>query len=635
MILPMKKITLMVMDKNKEASLEKIRDLGLLHLQKKEVQSDNLSRLLEIKNKAERAKGILVSAAPKKNTSNKSVFSDSSDSSNSSVEDFVVSIAEKKKRLQDKLISNAKEISRIEKWGNFDPCIFKYFEQNDLTLVPYELPIKVYQELGDKQVIVISKNKTSVRCLSIGGLYGHLPFALPEFSLSQIQNQQKELQNEIAQIDKTLSSCYSKIDDLNKTIASVIQEIEFEKAKTGMGTLFDEVPQDLSVAWITGYVPSEDIGHVKRAATENGWALMADDPEDEDETVPTKLKNNKLTSMIYPLTNFLETVPGYRETDISGVFLLFFCIFFGMLFGDAGYGLILAFVAIIGIAKTAKKGVPAGFKFLMLLAIANTAWGVLTCTWFGIDVAVLPQFLKDISLYQISNITAGLDTVQCYVLGSTELLTMTGAEYVSQNLQVFCFGLALIQLTFAHVKGFIKTISERSLKFFAELGSIAMLWGMFALILYLVVSSARFPFLEPQFLNTVLGFIGGGFLVNFVFAGYEGSIIGSIVNSLKNIITVVLGLTNVFSDIMSYIRLWAVGLAGASISATVNTMAGPLLGNFFIFLGIMLLVFGHSLNMVLNTLSVLVHGVRLNTLEFSGHIGLTWSGIAYKPFSKR
>lgn len=63
-------------------------------------------------------------------------------------------------------------------------------------------------------------------------------------------------------------------------------------------------------------------------------------------------------------------------------------------------------------------------------------------------------------------------------------------------------------------------------------------------------------------------------------------------------------------------------------------MAGPLLGNFLIFMGIILLVFGHGLNVVLNVLSVLVHGVRLNTLEFSGHLGLTWSGFMYKPFGK-
>jgi V/A-type H+-transporting ATPase subunit I len=252
---------------------------------------------------------------------------------------------------------------------------------------------------------------------------------------------------------------------------------------------------------------------------------------------------------------------------------------------------------------------------LMLLSFSNIAWGVLTCTWFGIDAARLPTFFKSISLPWISNAVAA-ESAESKAL-------------VDQNLQIFCFSLALLQLSVAHIKGIIRNI--KSLNLVGELGSLGMLAGRFNVVLSLVVSNdyRRIPFLPVS-----LYVIAGGFALSFVFASYEGSIIKSIVNSLQNIISVILGITNVFSDIMSYIRLWAVGLAGASISATVNTMAGPLLGNFLIFLGIILLVFGHGLNIILNVLSVLVHGVRLNTLEFSGHLGLTWSGTAYRPFAK-
>ena len=94
-----------------------------------------------------------------------------------------------------------------------------------------------------------------------------------------------------------------------------------------------------------------------------------------------------------------------------------------------------------------------------------------------------------------------------------------------------------------------------------------------------------------------------------------------------------LGVVNVFSDIVSYIRLWAVALAGSAISSTVNTMAGPLLGHaIFFVVALVLLVTGHGLNVALNVLSVIVHGVRLNTLEFSSHLGMSWSGYKYEPF---
>jgi V/A-type H+-transporting ATPase subunit I len=306
-------------------------------------------------------------------------------------------------------------------------------------------------------------------------------------------------------------------------------------------------------------------------------------------------------------------VPGYREVDISGWFLLFFTIFFGMIFGDAGYGLILFLAALFGILKTAKNGVPGVLRMMILLSISNILWGVFTCTWFGVPVERLPQFLKDISLSYISP-------------------AKTEQAVVDQNLQLFCFSLALLQLTIAHLMGIVRTIREKTLRFFAEVGSLAMLWGMFNVVLFLVVSNKTrsFPMLPVS-----IYLLAGGFGLTFIFGSYEGSIGRSILSSVKNIISVVLGVTNVFSDIMSYIRLWAVGLAGASIAATVNTMAGPMLGTFLVFVGIILLMFGHGLNLVLNVLSVLVHGVRLNTLEFSSHLGLSWSGSAYKPFAER
>jgi hypothetical protein len=89
-----------------------------------------------------------------------------------------------------------------------------------------------------------------------------------------------------------------------------------------------------------------------------------------------------------------------------------------------------------------------------------------------------------------------------------------------------------------------------------------------------------------------------------------------------------------YPDIPFY--LWAVGLAGAAISATVNELAGPFLGNFlFMIVAIVLLVFGHGLNMILNVLSVIVHGIRLNTLEFSSHLDMSWSGHKFKPFEEQ
>jgi len=178
------------------------------------------------------------------------------------------------------------------------------------------------------------------------------------------------------------------------------------------------------------------------------------------------------------------------------------------------------------------------------------------------------------------------------------------------------------------------------LKVLGDIGSFLQLVGMFWVVLAMVVNGQVFPMLgnigDVPVGKIEVSLIAFGFALSFIFANYEGSIGASILESCKNIISVLLGVVNVFSDIVSYIRLWAVGLAGAAISETVNTLAGPILGHAILFIAaIVLLVFGHGLNMILNVLSVIVHGVRLNTLEFCTHVGMSWSGVKYQPFADR
>jgi V/A-type H+-transporting ATPase subunit I len=255
---------------------------------------------------------------------------------------------------------------------------------------------------------------------------------------------------------------------------------------------------------------------------------------------------------------------------------------------------------------------------MFLLGLSNFIWGMLTCTWFGMEAEKLPLALQNLSLPLISNATAAKSD---YLSG-----------IVQQNLMILCFSLALLQLSIGHL---IAITKHRSLKILAELGSIAMLVGMYGVILILIASNEYRKLGDYIPMMPCAYLLGAGFIFNFIFVSYDGSIGKSILESCKNIISMILGIANVFSDIMSYIRLWAVGLAGAAIAGTVNAMAGPMLGHFIMFIfGVALIVFGHGLNLVLNALSVLVHGVRLNTLEFSGHVGLTWAGFPYKPFSE-
>jgi V/A-type H+-transporting ATPase subunit I len=640
----MKKVSLVVLDKEREASLEKLREVGVVHLEKKNVSSDSLVKLLDKRAKVETALGLLRSYPPPKKggagtvqgmviggvvrdaaytpSGGEAVSADSYSSNDINRPERpdpvsrVLALGEERKSLQEQLASRIREQSRLEPWGDFDPKDFAFLAEQGINLIPYELPRQIYEALGsESKLIVLSQGKTGVRLLAVGNeIPGETPFALPELSLAETRACIADIRDHLADAERQLRTLAASQGALEAELRVLQENIEFESASAGM-EIVDGAPREFTVSWLSGFVPLDSLGILKRAAAENGWAMTAEDPGPDD-PVPTKLKNNRLASLINPLTDFLEVVPAYNEADISGWFLFFFTIFFGMIFGDAGYGALLLIAAFIGILRTLKKGVPPVLKLLLLLAGSNFVWGVLTCTWFGVEAAKLPAVLQRISLPLISNVTAARSAAD--------------EGIVRQNLMIFCFSLALLQLSIGHI---IAITRCRTLKALGDVGAIAMLIGMYCIVLSLIASNEyrRIPLLMPA---VYLFF--GGFALNFVFVSYDGSVGRSILESCKNIISMILGIANVFSDIMSYIRLWAVGLAGGAISSTVDTMAGPMLGHFIFFIfGIILLVFGHGLNIVLNVLSVLVHGVRLNTLEFSGHVGLTWAGYAYKPFAKR
>lgn len=635
MIVPMKKVSFVVLEEERKEALKKLRKLGVVHLEKLEGNSQELRDFRDSFNKAELAYMIVSEIkVPKKKTA----VSESFDKDKVYGQILrVLELSDKKKQCNEKIIANTLELDRFAGWGDLNLSDFDFLAEKGLLLSLYEIPTAAYAALPDTvETIVVNESKNLVRFLLIQrGEKGSLlkdvvrPAELPPeaYAVPMISSSTKQLRDEIL-------ACKSEIEAIEKELAELAlhggnfkkfsqvigKDIEFENAYSGMGR--DEETEASKVfmplAWLTGFVPAGDLQAVLDTAKAEQWAVAVSDPEEEDE-VPTKLKNNKFISLIYPVTDFLGTVPGYREYDISGWFLLFFTVFFGMIFGDGGYGLLMVLVAIgadiLTLAK--KKKIPPAYNLLLLLGFATLAWGTVTCTWFGIPADTLPAWLTGLSFEPISN---------AFSAQSPE-----NEALVKRNLQIFCFMLALVQLSIAHLKGICRYI--KSLKAFGELGSLLMLWGVFFVVLNMVVKVDTFWGIQTMG-NVVFSLVGVGFALSFIFANYEGSLKDSILESLKNIVSVLLGVVNVFSDIVSYIRLWAVGLAGSAISATVNDMAGPILGGAVIFLGILLLTFGHGLNMVLNVLSVIVHGVRLNTLEFSSHLGMSWSGFAYEPFKE-
>jgi len=637
MIVPMKKVSLIIMGDKKEETLRKLRKLGIFHIEITEGKGERLSELAEQISLLESA---LFTVGKNKNAEQKTINSAEA----LSIAKEIAALDEEKKQHQAEKNSLNSELERLKNWGNIDTDSISELASKGYEVLFFEMPKAEYENLSDSiKTVRMDANKSSVKFLllksntedeeEILSSLSSYRFALPQMSTAEMERKIADLGTRIDAIDSQISSYVCYFDSLQNAIKTTTNEIEFETYATGMAdeNLSSSDSNAISVSYFKGYIETENLDRLKETAANNSWGLLAEDPSEED-NVPTKLKNNKFVSLIYPLTDFLGTVPGYFEYDISGWFLAFILIFFGIIFGDGGYGLLICAVAAIPIIKSliAKKQVSPMFLLVGLFGLSTVVWGTLTCTWFGLAAEQLPGWLRSLSIPVISNVYADKIWYPFWTNGEAGLTT-------AQNLQIFCFSLALIQLTVAHIKGVVR--NKGSIKMLGDIGSILQLLGIYYLVLSLVVNAEVFSFgliIGGIPVGTVaIALIGIGFVLGFVFSNYEGSIIKSILSSLTNIVSVLLGVVNVFSDIVSYIRLWAVGLAGAAISATVNELAGPLLGNFlFMILAIVLLVFGHGLNMILNILSVIVHGIRLNTLEFSSHLDMSWSGHKFKPFKE-
>lgn len=636
MIVPMKKVSLIIMGDKKTETLKKLRKLGMIHI---EITEGSSERLNELKEQISLLESAVFIVGNKKSIEEKEITVTEA----LSVAKEISSLTEEKKECQAEQVVLNSELERLKSWGRFDPESVKDLAEKGIDISFYEIPKKEYEALGDSlKTIKLGESKNTVKCVLINSFtdektefvatMNNYKLELPQMSTEEMQQKVSEFIDEIKSIDEKILSYGKYTNALKNAVKACEKEFEFEIYATGMADEDLSENKIVSIAHFKGYIETENLDKLKETAKSNSWGLLIEDPTEEDD-VPTKLKNNKFVSLIYPLTDFLGAVPGYFEYDISGWFLAFILIFFGIIFGDGGYGLFIYAVASIPIIKSlvTKKEVSPTFLLVGLLGLSTVLWGTLTCTWFGLSAEQIPQWIQKLSIPVISNVYADRIWHPFWTEGETGLST-------AQNLQIFCFSLALIQLTIAHIKGVKRNI--KSLKMLGDIGSILQLFGIYYLVLSLVVNPEVFSFslvISGIPVGTVaIALIGIGFLLSFVFSNYEGNIIKSILASLTNIVSVLLGVVNVFSDIVSYIRLWAVGLAGAAIAATVNELAGPLLGNFlFMIIAIVLLVFGHGLNMILNVLSVIVHGIRLNTLEFSSHLDMSWSGHKFKPFNEQ
>ncbi len=601
MIERMKQVCIVSTESQKKAFLKQLKDMGILHI------ANRSSADSEINDKfAQLAKSASeIKEYSEKKLQMKPILSD---------EEFEKLNAEVNTAIQNKSdffsrkTSALIEIDKISKWGDFDPAELISLKDYELYFRFFLIGKKEYEELCKNEEIKFIRLKSIDKMEAVAVMSKDAvdimgtEFSIPNRSLSQLTQEIKTCEEGIEACNAKLKDAAQYLNSYNAQLVKLQNVIEDSSAsrssESGDG-----------LVWITGYIPVSESENFTKLANENNWAWCMDDVIEDDGQVPSKVKYTKLTALMKPVFGILGTVPGYNEYDISFWFLCFFTLFFAMIIGDAAYGCIFLIAAIALNVKTKKMS--DAILLLYVLSIATICWGSVTGTWFGLEGAMRIPLLKSLVIPGIANYPD-------YFGVST-----TTAQ---NNVMKFCFSIGVVHLALACIMNIRTKMKAKNLSWVADLGWLSAICSLYFLVLYLVIG-------QTANLTIVAGFVVAGFLLVVFFGGMapDKTFGQGLKSGLADAFTVFLNTISAFGNVMSYIRLFAVGMASLAIAQSFNDMAmgfsGPLL-----VAGAFIMVFGHVLNIVMGFLSVAVHGIRLNLLEFSGQLGMEWSGTEYDPF---
>lgn len=602
MIEKMKVVSIVAQASQKQALLDGLRKLGLLHIrEKKAADPACLQRIADLSS----TELALQEYAPEKPDAE--ILSDAAFEA---LYTKVRAVLDGRQALSAQRAALVGQAENLRKWGSFDPADFAWLRQHGLDVRIYRLDKKSLAALAADgstpfiRLMPVDKMETVALWSPLPAGISADAFAVPDKGLSQLEQEIAALEQQMADGEALLRQAAAQIPSFQAQILRAQNAAEYSSVQ-------NTAASEGALVWLSGYIPAENVEEFKAAAAENRWAWAMDDPPDDDELVPTKVRYNKVTRLMIPIFDILGVVPGYREYDISFWFLAFFALFFAMILGDAGYGVLLLIGAAALTVKTRKLS--NATMLLWVLSIATIIWGALTGTWFGLEAAMDVPLLRAVTVPILANYP------QYFGVTAT----------VQQNaIMKFCFILGTVQLSLACVMNIKRKLTERNLSWIADLGWLAAICAIYFLALYLVIG-------ENVPLAPVGATVGVGFVLVVLFGGMAPgkSFSQGLKAGLADAFTVFLNTISAFGNVMSYIRLFAVGMASLAIAQSFNNMAAGFEGPLVIVAALIMIV-GHALNLVMGFLSVVVHGVRLNLLEFSGQLGMEWAGIAYEPFKK-
>ena len=519
----------------------------------------------------------------------------------------------KLEELDAALSAAEKMLEQVSPWGEFDKAAIDGLASKGIALHYYTLSAKKYhKEWEDEYAItVVSDNGKTVWFVVAADADAEYSFPVPEtagplMSVKDAQARIDAIEEEIIKTKgKLLHLKEHYMDHILKGYARKQGDLDRYLADAGT-----ESAAEGYVTVVTGFAPAENEAELKKGLDEKGVLYISDEAVEEDNP-PIKLKNNRFSKLFECLTG-MYGMPTYGEWDPTPVLSIFFFLFFAMCMGDAGYGIILIIYGILQDKKIVNIGMFDGLgKLISVLGISTTIVGFFLGTAFGVDLSSaswMPEALKSVML--TGDITVG---------GSSYALQMV----LALGIGVFHICLAMVIKAVLYTKrfGFKENIST---------------WGWLVLILGGIITAViamlgLLPETAVKVIVIVLGVVSCLGIFIFNKPGRNPLInIGAGLWDTYNMATGILG------DVLSYIRLYALGLAGGMLGGAFNNLGLMVLGTdptwqWLPF--VLILLFGHILNLLMSCLGAFVHPLRLTFVEYFKNSGYEGKGVKYNPLT--
>jgi V/A-type H+-transporting ATPase subunit I len=610
MITKMTKYSFILMTEEKEGFLEQLQELGVVDISRSEKPVDSDSSVMF--HKAERARKTLefLEGIDYSKDADAEAIAKATVNVEGDPVDF---IEECRTRLAELHIANAnaeKQLNTRRPWGEYDKKAVDGLADLGYIVRYYSVDAKKFDEtwgeLYPLQVVSNDGKKVWFVTVAPKGEAYSFPInetAAPEGTYTEASAELAEIKAEMIGCKAGLLNAKDYIPAIKETCNNDLVELDRYLAKeVGQGAA------ENLVTVFTGFAPVENDAELVEAFDNMGVLYLKEEAVLEDNP-PIKLKNNWFTRQFEVFTE-MYGAPVYAEFDPTPIVAPFYLLFFAMCMGDAGYGLILI---LLGIA-VAKKWINIAMlknigPIISILGAGTFAIGLVLGTAFGIDLSAAEWYPQAMKKIMITGTIAGFPAQMILALG-------IGIFHI-------CLAMTVKAIGYTKRFGFRETVS---------------VWGWLLLIVGGIATAAlgMAKLVSPDVIKWIVIVIGVVSALGIYIFNTPGknplSNIGSGLWDTYNMVTGILG------DVLSYIRLYALGLAGGMLGQAFNILGGIIVGNGISVINFLpfalILLFGHSLNLAMSCLGAFVHPLRLTFVEYFKNAGYEGKGKEYNPLTK-